>query len=222
VALSDPSTGNALDPRVIPLIDKIVEPASWFTTFVYKPIYVLQAMIIAIPWKIKTRISVTKGPVFSFVQGLRTSPPPFPTDNLKIAAAGFCWGGKHTMLLAQDAPSSRVHRHESQINSTTLKPLIDCAFTAHPSYIDVPNDITTITIPISVAVGDADMAMKLSLVQEMKEILEVKKKGDHEVNIIPGAKHGFAVRTHPDDEHEMKCAEEAESQAIEWFTRWFS
>lgn len=210
-----------MDPRAIALIDKIMEPASWFATFFYKPIYVLQAMIIAIPWKIKTRISVTKASVFSFIQALRTSPPPFPTNNLKIAAAGFCWGGKHTILLAQDAPSSRVHRHESQINSATLEPLIDCAFTAHPSYIDVPNDIEAITIPISVAVGDEDAAMKASLIKQMKEILEAKKKGDHEINIIPGAKHGFAVRTHPDDKHEMECAEKAEAQAIEWFTRWF-
>ena len=126
------------------------------------------------------------------------------------------------MLLSQDDPSSRVHRHESQINSATLEPLIDCAFTAHPSYIDVPNDIEAITIPISVAVGNEDMTMKAPLIQQMKEILEVKKRGDHEVNILPGAKHGFAVRTHPDDEHEMECAEKAEVQAIEWFTRWFA
>jgi dienelactone hydrolase len=210
-----------MDPRAIALVDKIMEPASWFATFFYKPIYVLRAMTIAIPWKIKTRISVTKAPVFSFIQALRTSPPPFPTNNLKIGAAGFCWGGKHTMLLAQDAPSSLVHRHESQINSATLEPLIDCAFTAHPSYIDVPNDIEAITIPISVAVGDEDVTMKVSLIQQMKEILEVKG-GNHEVNIIPGAKHGFAVRTHPDDKHEMECAEKAEVQAIEWFTRWFA
>jgi dienelactone hydrolase len=211
-----------MDPRAIALVDKIMEPASWFATFFYKPIYVLRTIIIVIPWKIKTRISITKTPVFSFIQALRTSPPPFPTNNLNIAAAGFCWGGKHTMLLAQDAPSSRVHRHESQINSAVLEPLIDCAFTAHPSYIDVPNDIEAITTPISVAVGDEDTAMKASLIQQMKEMLEVKKKGHHEVNIIPGAKHGFAVRTHPDDKLEMECAEKAEVQVIEWFTRWFA
>ena len=210
-----------MNPRAITLMDKIMEPASWSATLFYKPIYVFQALIIAIPWKIKTRISVTKLPVFSFFQALRTSPPPFPTENLKIAAAGFCWGGKHAMLLAHDNPSSRVRRHESQINSAALEPLVDCIFTAHPSYID-PHDIEAITIPISVAVGDKDMAMKASLIQQMKEILEVKKKGDHEVNIIPGAKHGFAVRTHPDDKYEVECAEKAEVQAIEWFNRWFT
>ncbi len=32
----------------------------------------------------------------------------------------------------------------------------------------------------------------------------------------------FAVRTHPEDKHEMECAQQAEDQAISWFTRWFS
>lgn len=66
------------------------------------------------------------------------------------------------------------------------------------------------------------MAMKGPQIQEMKDILEVKKKGDHEVNIIEGAKHGFAVRTHPDDKHQMECADKAERQAVEWFGRWFA
>jgi dienelactone hydrolase len=210
-----------MDPRAIELLDKVMEPASWFATFVYKPMYVFQTMRIAIPWKISTRISISNPLVISFFQALRTSPPPFPTNNLKIGAAGFCWGGKHTILLAQDSPSSRAHRHESQINSATLEPLIDCAFTAHPSYLDIPTDIEAINIPISVAVGDEDAQMKPPQIQQMKEILEGKKDGGHEVKVFQGARHGFAVRNHPDDKHEMECAEKAEVQAIEWFTRWF-
>ena len=126
------------------------------------------------------------------------------------------------MLLAQDAPSSRVHRHESQVKSVNPGPLIDCAFTAHPSYIDVPKDIEAIAVPTSVAVGDQDTAMKPALIQQMKAILEAKQEGDHEVTVYPGAKHGFAVRTHPDDKHEIECAERAEVQAIGWFNRWFA
>lgn len=85
----------------------------------------------------------------------------------------------------------------------------------------IPDDANAVTIPTSVAIGENDMAMKTPLINQMKEILEVKKKGDHEVVIIPGAKHGFSIRTHPDDAHEMECAEKAEVQAIEWFTKWF-
>src|ERR1700709_1567649 len=118
-------------------MDKIMEPGSWFNAFVWKPLYVLQAMIKGIPWKYRARYSVTEPRVFSFVKALRTSPPPFETNSLKIGAAGFCWGGRHTLLLAADTPSSRVYRHESQVNSSALEPLIDCAFTAHPSSVEV-------------------------------------------------------------------------------------
>jgi len=165
-----------------------MEPGSWFNAFVWKPLYVLQAMIKGIPWKYRARYSVTEPRVFSFVKALRTSLPPFETNNLKIGAAGFCWGGRHTLLLAADTPSSRVYRHESQVNSSALEPLIDCAFTAHPSSVEVPKDIDAVTIPTSVAVGENDMAMGAPLIQQMKNIFENKKVGEHEVVIIPGAK----------------------------------
>lgn len=211
-----------MKPSAIAVFDKIMEPASWFTTIFYKPIYISQAMAIGIPWKKKTAISITHPKVISFFQALRSSEPPFPTNNLKIGAAGFCWGGKHAVLLAQDNPSSRIQRHHSQAKSPATEALIDCAFAAHPSYIEVPNDIEAIKIPISVAVGDKDSAMKVPQINQMKEILESKNKDNFEVNILEGAKHGFASRTHPEDKIEMACANKAEVQAIDWFKKWFA
>ncbi|TVY33575.1 Protein AIM2, partial [Lachnellula cervina] len=95
VYIPDFMNGNSMSPSVLTLMDKIMKPGSWLTAVVYKPAYILQTLIQTIPWFIKTRVSVAKPRVFKFVQALRTSPPPFPTDNLKIGAAGFCWGGKH-------------------------------------------------------------------------------------------------------------------------------
>jgi dienelactone hydrolase len=205
---------------VMELMHKIMKPASWFTTLFYKPFYILQAATVAIPWIIRNRPAVAKPRIFSFFQALRTSPPPFSTPSLKIGAAGFCWGGKYTILLAANTPSSRVVRHESQASSPALQPLIDCGFTAHPSMVNVPQEIEAVTVPLSVAIGDEDMAMKRPLIQQMKEILE-KKKDDHEVVILPGAKHGFAVRTEPEDKLQLEYADKAEQQAINWFSRWF-
>lgn len=210
-----------MDSAAIGIMDRLLEPSTWLETF-SKPLYVYQAMRIGLPWKNKTAIPITLPRVVAFFQALRTSAPPFATDSLKIGAAGFCWGGKHTVLLAQDSPSTRVQRHESQAKkSAEPEPLIDCAFTAHPSYIEVPVDIEAITVPISVAIGDKDKVMKASVAEKMKEILDSKKAG-HEVTILPGAKHGFAIRTHPDNKHEMECAEKAEAQAIKWFTKSFT
>ncbi|KAL6406398.1 putative dienelactone hydrolase family protein [Ilyonectria robusta] len=211
--------GRSMDPRAIGLLDNITEPAPWFDTLFYKPINAFKWLSIAAPWMIMTRLPVTKSRVFSFIQALRTSAPPFPTDNLKIGVAGFCYGGKHTLLLAQD---DRVCRHNSQINSTSPEKLVDCAFTAHPALIKIPRDIEGIAIPTSVAIGDKDTFMNLSLAQQMRDLLETENEGNHEVTIFPGARHGFAVRARPDNEHEMECAERAEQQAIEWFTQWLA
>jgi dienelactone hydrolase len=88
--------------------------------------------------------------------------------------------------------------------------------------LNVPDDIEKIKVPISVAIGNEDMALKTPLIQQMNEVLTVKLKGDHEVNILPGAKHGFAVRHDPDDKLQLECGDKAEEQAIGWFTRWFA
>jgi dienelactone hydrolase len=222
VYLPDFMGGHAMPTLALSLMEKILTPSSWLTTLLYKPLYILRAASMAIPFFISNRGSVVKPRIFSFVQALRTSPPPFETNNLKIGAAGFCWGGKYTVILAHDTPSSRIHPHSSQLTSNILSPLIDCAFIAHPSMLSVPSDIEKINVPLSCAVGDVDMAISKKEVLAMKEILEVKKKGDHEVNVLEGAKHGFAVRTMKDDKVQMEYADQAETQAVNWFLRWFA
>lgn len=211
----DSPLGSAMNLACLSLMEKLTTPAPWSTTLLYKPLYLLSALYYALPWMVSTRSSICRPRIVSFFQSLRSSPAPFTTSSLKIAAAGFCWGGQHTFYLAADHPSSRV----SQANKP-LQRLIDCAFTAHPSFVNVPADVDAVTVPMSVAVGDEDMALKGDLARQMKDILEVKKVG-HEVVIMKGAKHGFAIRAVPNEGAQRQQADEAEKQAINWFTRWF-
>ncbi|KFY23050.1 hypothetical protein V493_06135 [Pseudogymnoascus sp. VKM F-4281 (FW-2241)] len=213
VYLPDFMDGHGMNEMLLDHMHFITAPASWYTTIFEKPIYILQAIQHMVPFGIRCRESVAKPRIFEFVRALRTSPD---TANLKIGAAGFCWGGLYTVKLAQDTPSSRVHRYGSEAGE--VKPLIDASFTAHPSLLKVPSDIVGVTVPLSIAVGDVDFIMKLPDVEKSKSILE-KKGDDHEVVIYPGAKHGFAVRGDPKDPKQKEFAEQAEEQAIKWFSK---
>jgi dienelactone hydrolase len=241
-----------MPPTLLTLMNQILSPSSWLTTLFFKPLWVLHALTMAVPFMIRTRTSVSKPLVFNFFSALRTSPPPFPLPSgqkeLKIGAAGFCWGGKYTILLAGDAPSSRVHGWTAPASASasaggvegqqvaglgpgavtqTLSPLINAAFTAHPSNVDVPREVPAVKIPLSVCIGDTDLAMPSKQIQYMKSTLEglSKKEVDgveHEVVVLPGAKHGFAIRMDPKETKQMEFAEIAERQAVGWFGRWFA
>jgi dienelactone hydrolase len=205
----------------IRLMDGVLDPTSWFDTIVYKPFRLVRLVSLFIPFLMRCSIDKTLPRLTSFIQAIRTSPPPFETDNLRIGLTGYCWGGKHAFLIAHDKEASRVQRHESQKTASQgPQPLIDCSFAAHPSFLSVPGDVNPVSVPLSVAVGDVDTVLREPQARQVKQILEAKGQGRHEVNIIPNAKHGFAVRTHPDDKVEVECSEKAEVQALSWFTKW--
>jgi len=161
-----------------------------------------------IPFLYYTRPSIAKPRVYKFFHALRTN----EATSLPLGAAGFCWGGKHVFLLCSDSEKA-----------SNGKSLIDCGFTAHPSNLAIPADAQAVSLPLSVAVGDVDMAMPIKQVKQMKKILEGKGRGEetHTVVVIPGAKHGFAVRAKPDDKVAVEQGVKAEEQAVAWFNRWF-
>jgi dienelactone hydrolase len=187
---------------VMHAMDSFLAPSpSVFTTVFYKPIWLFHFIGAAIPFLVFNRESAVKPKVFRFHEALRNDPD---TKSLKIGSAGFCWGGGYTIYLAQD-PN-----------------LVDVAFTAHPSRMKFPDEWEKVQKPLSVAIGDVDMGIKIDMVKDIKNLLEseTKPKGQNEVVIYPGAKHGFAMRADPKDEGQTKSAGEALTQAVAWFTKW--
>lgn len=127
----------------------------------------------------------------------------------RIGAAGFCWGGLYAIQLTHDVEKS-----------TAGYGLVDAVFTAHPSFVTIPADIERVTKPLSVSIGDVDIALPLTQARQMKNVLDGKNESKYEVVILEGAKHGFAIRGNPEDEEQMKLAQIAEDQAVDWFLRW--
>ncbi|KAI9813431.1 MAG: hypothetical protein M1827_004106 [Pycnora praestabilis] len=207
VYLPDFMDGTACTSDILPIMDKILSPISIFS----KVPLVFVAAYHFIPFLISNRKSVAYPRILSFMQALHANPPIASTP-LRVGAAGFCWGGKFTVLLAgKDAPLT-----------PTGAPLISAGYTAHPSNLSVPADLDAVNKPLSIAIGDDDMALNLEGVNKCNQILEAKTKreeGEHEVVIYDGAKHGFAVRFDEGSEKEKAQALKAEEQAVAWFQR---
>ncbi|KAL8235196.1 hypothetical protein R6Q59_021296 [Mikania micrantha] len=114
----------------------------------------------------------------------------------KIGAAGFCWGAKVVVELAKDAE-------------------IQVAAILHPSFVTL-DDIKGVKVPIGVLGAEIDKRSPPELIEEFKAAL-VANEVDHFVKIYPGVAHGWTVRYKDDDAAEVKCAEEAHQDLVDWF-----
>lgn len=166
-------------------------------------------MLDFVPFLIRNRFSVCWPRVTGFLSQLQQH----KEAGLPVGIAGFCWGGLHTVRLTHDT---------AEMKTSSGRALADAFFTAHPSSIDIAQDIGNVARPLSIAIGDDDGVMGIKQVREAESILE-NMDVDTSVVIYPGAKHGFAVRASraEPDSKETRQAKEAEEQAIAWFKKQF-
>lgn len=169
-------------------------------------------MIDFIPFLYRNRLGVCWPRVTKFLKELREDQT---AAALPVGIAGFCWGGLHAIKLSHNTAETRTE---------SGRPLADAFFTAHPSNVNVPEDIGHVDANLSIAIGDDDGVMGIKQIQEAEKILESKTDVNSEVIIYPGAKHGFSIRASraKPDSKETRQAEEAEKQAISWFQRRFA
>lgn len=116
-----------------------------------------------------------------------------------IGAAGFCWGAKVVVELA---------KHD----------LIQAAVLLHPSLVAV-DDIKEISSPIAILGAEFDNMSPPALLKQFEEVLTAKSGVDVLVKIFPKVTHGWTVRYKAEDEAEVKAAEEAHGNLLEWFAK---
>jgi len=158
----------------------------------------------------------------TFVRAVRTTPPRLPGQTepvpARLGVAGFCWGGPYAIQLTHNTPETRMDDAD--------KPLVDCAFTAHPSLLSVPSDVEAVVRPLSVANGDDDEWMGRARMAELCAILDKKNSEAgapvHEAVVYPGARHGFAVRGDREDPLQKERGDQSEQQAVLWFRKHFA
>ncbi|KAK4171087.1 Alpha/Beta hydrolase protein [Triangularia setosa] len=196
VLVPDFNNGTALPEKFLTLTDAL--PTANILTKIWIYAHLVPPLL---RFLLYNRYAVAAPRVNAFFDSLRQELGP----SGKIGVAGFCWGGLYTIRLTHLSP-----------------PLINCAFTAHPSLVSVPVDIEKVRddTPLSVANGDDDEYLGRAKMKTVVRLLRDRER--HEVVMYEGAKHGFAVRGDIGDPKQKERGEGSEGQAVGWFRRWMS
>ncbi|EGX91592.1 Dienelactone hydrolase [Cordyceps militaris CM01] len=127
-----------------------------------------------------------------------------------VGAAGFCWGGKHVVLLSQGHAA------------VDGRPLLDAGFTAHPSMLRIPSDIAKIRRPVSFALAAKDDQIPAAKAARLKALVEaLPAPATGEAYVFERTGHGFAVRADLAEDDVAAQAARAEDQCIDWFNKHF-
>jgi dienelactone hydrolase len=185
---------------ILATMDGILKKGSYLAM----PYHVFWAMWGFIPWILRNRPGKSFPIVKKFFEDLRRETGP----GTPVGAAGFCWGGKHVVLLA-----------DAQHKTDDGRPMYDAGFTGHPSFLEIPKDIERISVPVSFAVPELDNQFKIprdiDIINRIMEGRPEASKG--EVKLYEKVGHGFCVRADMKVDDVAKSAAEAEDQAIAWF-----
>lgn len=170
--------------------------------YLWKPYYIALMIYGMVPFLWKNMIGTSHPRVTKFLGEVRCN----EGQDLPVGVAGFCWGGKHGVILAID-----------DNKAANGKPLVDSIFTGHPSAVG-PADFEKIKVSLAVAVGTKDMFLKGENLEKSRKIVE-NLDLDTEFKIHKNAGHGFCVRADPRTEEPARQAKEAEEQAVAWFKK---
>ncbi|EOO03714.1 putative dienelactone hydrolase family protein [Phaeoacremonium minimum UCRPA7] len=108
------------------------------------------------------------------------------------------------------------------------EPLVDAHFAAHPSGLkatDLVRYSRRFVVPFSLALGDEDFIFSKDVAANLevglREIYS-EEPSHFEARMYTGCGHGFAVRADREKTNEDKAANEAASQAAEWFQKFLA
>jgi dienelactone hydrolase len=210
--------GGGISLNVMSVMDTLSDKVAWYDIFgqLRRIVAILLAIRYFAPFMMRANPPKAMPNILAFARKVKASLPP----GAKLGVCGFCWGGyPATALCSETAVKGGGER------------LIDASFCAHPSALKAPemivDAITKYKVPYSLAHAGLDFNLTSEKVDEGEAILRERVgRGEgengcwYEFRVYEGCHHGFAARAKPGDEVEMKGAEEAKYQAVEWFKRW--
>ncbi|CAJ2505782.1 Uu.00g131760.m01.CDS01 [Anthostomella pinea] len=196
--------GNSAPLYMLDSMKLVLAKGTWFDTLA-KPYHIFWVLLAFAKWGIPNRFAKSFPIVQKFMENLRRN----EGAHIPVGIAGFCWGGKHTLVIAGDFKADG-------------KPLVDAAFTAHPSFLSLYDDIKKIRAPTSFGIGDLDSQVSPEQAEKIRDIIEAKPEAQKgEMRMYHGYGHGFACRVDAKND-DPRGAAEAEDQALAWFEKHFA
>lgn len=109
----------------------------------------------------------------------------------KLAAIGYCWGGRYSLLAGGSILGAELEAANGQI---------DCFAACHPSWVTMPGDVEQVQKPGIFICAESDNIFPRKAVQQTKDITARLQKernlpeGYWQLKQYPGTSHGFAIR----------------------------
>lgn len=140
--------GNSPPSHTMHAMESLLSPSpSWFTTIVYKPFWLLQVIRAATPFIVRNKDVVVKPCIWNFFSALRSSLRPAISKSAQQDSVGA-------------ANILSFLSHEAN--------LIDLGFAAYPAKMKFPGEWDAVKKPLSVAIGDVDIGIKIDTVRDVK------------------------------------------------------
>lgn len=217
VLVPDQIPGGGVTLKVLDVMDTISDKVVWWDIWgqLRRVKAVFLAVLYFVPFMIRANPPKAYPDVLAYARKVKADLPP----GAKLGVCGFCWGGyQSTALCSAPAVEGGDER------------LIDAQFCAHPSALKAPDMIvdavTKFKVPYSLAHASLDFNLTNKLVEETEATLRQRVgRGDgengyqYDLRIYEKCHHGFAARAKPGDQIETQGAENAKTQAIEWFKK---
>lgn len=154
-----------------------------------------------VPFVTKHREAVVKPIIEKFLKAIKEDP-----ETGKIAAVGFCFGGRYAILAGRTDSAVKV----------------DAVISYHPSLLSIPTDFENLTTPTFIGIGTGDNFFPPEKIPELESaLIQAVGKDKLEIDQHEDAAHGYAIRGDDLNEKERGQKEETAKRGMAFANKWF-
>ncbi|KAJ1566835.1 hypothetical protein HK405_008230 [Cladochytrium tenue] len=206
VVVPDILAGDEADPDEM---EELMEPTKGLIHGVVKTVKTLAFLPRYLTWRRRHGDDTTLPVISAVAAELRAAPTAAGPAARRIAAVGYCFGGRPAVIL-----------------SVAGDPAFDAFAVAHPSGLKLPEDLDAVALPGLFCLAEDDMALPPPKAAQVKAAFadagRRAGKPAVEVKDYAGTRHGYAVRAKLSDEVARKARDQTLEDMVAFFNKVFS